>query len=102
MLFLVMEELKTLFLSVNQSVAECLICNKNICANYASSLTDDKWKTLMNLVKTWSSVVLPNDHQYYEFTQAHELILDRKTAFCKQQRSENCRPAFGRHHKSIN
>ena len=49
MLFLVMEELKTLFLSVNQSVAECLICNKSIRANYASSLTDDEWKTLMNV-----------------------------------------------------
>ena len=36
-----MEELKKPFLSVNQSAGKCLICNKDIPANDASSLTDD-------------------------------------------------------------
>ena len=38
-------ELKKPFLSVNQSMGKCLICNKDISANDASSLTDDGWKT---------------------------------------------------------
>ena len=76
---------------------KCFICNKDICANDASSLTNDGWKTLTQLAKTWSSVVLPIDHQYYEDTQFRELIGDRKTAFCKQHRSGHCRPAFGSH-----
>ena len=63
-----MEELEKPFLSVNQSVGKCLICNKNIRANDASSLTYDGGKTLTNLVKTWRSVVLLIDHQYYEYT----------------------------------
>ena len=92
-----MEELEKSFLSVNQSVGKCLICNKNIRANDASSLTDDEWKKLTNLVKTWRSVVLLIDHQYYEYTQVHELIGNRKTAFCKQYLSRNCRPTFERH-----
>ena len=58
---------------------------------------DDGWKTLMNLAKTWSSVVLPIDLQYYEYMQVHELIGDRKTNFCKQHQSRNCCPALGRH-----
>ena len=82
--------MEELFLSVNQSVEKCLICIKDIRAN-------DRWKTLTNLAKTWSNVVLPIDHQYYEYTQVHELIGDRKTTFCEQHRSGNCRPAFGRH-----
>ena len=36
-----MEELKKPFLSVNQSARKCLICNKDIPANDASSLTDE-------------------------------------------------------------
>ena len=79
-----MEELKQPFLSVNQSVGKCLICNKDIRANDESSLTDDRWRTLMNLAKTWSSVVLPIDNQYCEYRQVHELMCDRKTTFCKQ------------------
>ena len=42
------------------------------------SLTDDEWKTLTNLVKTWSSAALAIDHQYYEYTQAHELVVIKK------------------------
>ena len=44
-------------------------------------------------------MVLPIDHQYYEYRQVHELIGDKKNnpAFCKQYCSANCRPAFGRH-----
>ena len=42
-------------------------------------------------------MVLPIDHQYYEYTQAHELISDRKTSFCKQHHSENCYLTFGRY-----
>ena len=40
-----MEELKKPFLSVNQCMGKCLICNKDISANDVSSLTDDGWKT---------------------------------------------------------
>ena len=69
---------------------------KDIRANDASSLTDNKWKTLTNLVTTWSRVVLPINHQYYKYTQ--EQVGDRKkTAFCWQYCSGNCRPDFGRH-----
>ena len=82
---------------MNQSVGKCLICNKDIRANDESSLTDDGWRTLMNLAKTWSSVVLPIDNQYCEYRQVHELMCDRKTTFCKQNRSRSCRLAFGRH-----
>ena len=64
-----MEKLKKPFLFVNQSEGKCLICNKDKSAN------DKWWKTLTNLTKTWSSVVLPIDHQYYE---VHEVIGDRK------------------------
>ena len=64
-----MEKLKKPFLFVNQSEGKCLICNKDKSAN------DKGWKTLTNLAKTWSSVVLPIDHQYYE---VHELIGDKK------------------------
>ena len=92
-----MEKLKKSFLSVNQSVGKYSICNKDIRANDASSLTDDGWKTLTNLAKTWSSVILPTDHQYYEYTQVHELISDIKTTFCKQHGSGHCRLAFGGH-----
>ena len=74
-----------------------LICNKDIRANDASSWTDDGWKTLMNLAKTWSSVILPIYHQYYEYTYVHELIGVRKTTFCKQSRSGKCCSAFARH-----
>ena len=42
-------------------------------------------------------MVLPIDHQYYEYTHVHELISDRKTTFCKQNRSENCYLTFGRY-----
>ena len=49
---------------------------KDIRANDASSLTDNKWKTLTNLVTTWSRVVLPINHQYYKYTQ--EQVGDRK------------------------
>ena len=55
----------------------------------------------MNHAKTWSSVVLSINHQYYEYTQTHELIGDRKTTFYKQHCSGNCCPAFERH-SSIN
>ena len=78
-----MEELKKPFLSVNQSAEKCLICKKDICANDASSLTDDQRKTLTNLVKTWNSVVLPINDQYYKYTLVHEQIGDRRTAFDK-------------------
>ena len=47
-----MEELKLPFLSANQSMGKCLICNKDMRANDESSLTDDGWKTLTNLAKT--------------------------------------------------
>ena len=40
-----MEQLEKPFLSVNQSVGKYFICNKDICANDASSLTNDGWKT---------------------------------------------------------
>ena len=86
-----------LFLSVSQSVGKCLICNKDIRANDASSLRDDGWKTLTDLANTWGSVVLPIDHQYEEYPQVHELMGDRKTLFYKQYRSRNCHPPFGRH-----
>ena len=66
-----MEELEKLLLSVNQIVGKCLICNKDMRVNDASSLTDGGWKTLTNLVKTWRSLVLQIDHQYYEYTQVH-------------------------------
>ena len=49
------------------------------------------------LQKTWSTVFLPIDHQYYEYKHLHEQISDRKTVFSKRHRSGNCRPAFGRH-----
>ena len=75
-----MEEHKKPFLSVNQGVGKCLICNKDIRANDASSLTDGGWKTLTNLAKTWSSVVLPIDHQYCEYTQVRELTAVSKLA----------------------
>ena len=91
-----MEELKKPFLSVNQSVGKRLICNKDICANDVSCLTH-KWKTLTNLAKIWSNVVLLIDHKYHKYTQVHELIGDRKAALCKQYHSGNCCPAFGRH-----
>ena len=52
-----MEELKKPFLSVNQSVGKCLICKKDS-ANDAAGLTDDEWKTLTNLPKTWTSAIL--------------------------------------------
>ena len=61
------------------------------------SLTDDWWKTLTNLVKIWSNAALPIDHQNYEYTQAHELVVNKKTTFCKQYRSGNCCPDFRRH-----
>ena len=92
-----MEKLKKSFLSVNQSVGKYSICNKDIWVNGASSLTDDGWKTLTNLAKTWSSVILPTDHQYYEYTQVHELIVYIKATFCKQHGSGYYRPAFRRH-----
>ena len=57
-------------------------------------LTDGGWKTLTNLAETWNSVVLAIDHQYCEYTQVHELIVDRKTAFCKKHRSRNCCLAY--------
>ena len=82
---------------MNESLGKCLICNKDIRANDGSNLTDDRWKTLTNLVKTWSSLVLPIDHQYYMYIQLHELISDRKIAFCKHYHSGNGRPAFGTH-----
>ena len=90
-----MEKLKKLFLSLNESVEKCLICNIDIRAN--DTLTDDGWKTLANLANTWSSVVLSIDHQYYEYMQVYELIGVRKAALCKQCRSRKYRPAFGRH-----
>ena len=65
------------------------------------SLTDDWWKTLTNLVKIWSNAALPIDHQNYEYTQAHELVVNKKTTFCKQYRSGNCCPDF-RGHSLIN
>ena len=64
-----MKKLKKPFLFVNQSEGKCLICNKDKSAN------DKGWKNLTNLAKTWSSVVLSIDHQYYE---VHELIGDKK------------------------
>ena len=90
-----MEKLKKSFLSVNQSVEKCWTCNKDIRANDASSFTEDGWKTLTN--QNHGSVALPNNHQFYEYTHVHELIDDRKTTFCKQHPSRNCRLAFGRH-----
>ena len=54
-----MEDFKKPFLSVNQTMGKFFICNKVIHVNNALSLTDDGWKTLTNLVKIWSSVVLP-------------------------------------------
>ena len=92
-----MEELKKPFLSLNQIVGKHLICNKDICVNNASSLTDDAWKTLTNLAKTRSSLILPIDHQYYQYKLVHVIIAESKTAFCKQNHSGNCCPAFGRH-----
>ena len=83
--------------SVNQSVGKSLISNKDIRVNNASSLMDDGWKTLTNLGKTWSSVVLPINLQCYEYMQVHELIGDSKTNFCKQHQSRNCSPVLGRH-----
>ena len=65
--------------------------------NDASNLTDDGWKTLTKLAKTLSSLVLPIDHQYYEYIQFHELISDRKIDFCKHYSSRNGLPDFGRH-----
>ena len=94
-----MEKIKKPFMYVNQSVGKCLICNKDIRVNDASSLTYDGWKMLAKLAKTWSSVVLPIDHQYYKHTQVHELISDRKKAFCKQHCSKNYKETFGRHSK---
>ena len=91
-----MEELKKPFLSVNQIVGKCFTCNKVICANDSSSLTDDKWKTFTNLIKTWSSVVLSFDDQYYEYKQVHEPIGDIKETFCKQYPCGNCRLPFAR------
>ena len=76
---------------------DVLICNKDIRTKVASSLTYDGWKALTSLVKTWSSGVLPIDHQYYKYTLVHELIGDREAAFCKQYRNWNCWLAFGRH-----
>ena len=90
-----MEKLKKLFLSLNESVEKCLICNIDVRAN--DTLTVDGWKTLANLANTWSSVVLSIDHQYYEYMQVYELIGVRKAALCKQCRSRKYRPAFGRH-----
>ena len=92
-----MEELKKSFPSLNESVRKCLIGNKVIHVNDASSFTDDRWKTLSSLIKTWSSVVVLIDHQYYGYIQVHEPIGYRKTTFFKQHCSGNCRPAFGRH-----
>ena len=82
---------------MTQSVGKRLICSKDIRANDALSLTDDEWKTLTNLAKTWSSEVLPINRQYYEYTQVYELIVDRKPTFSKQHRSKNFRPVFRRH-----
>ena len=42
-------------------------------------------------------MVPPINQQYYDYTQVHELIGDRKKAFCKQYRRGICRSAFGRH-----
>ena len=50
----------------------------------------------MDLAKSWSSVVLPIDHHYYEYMQVHQQIGDRKIVFGKWHRSGNCCPAFGR------
>ena len=97
-----MEELKKPLLFVDQNMEKFLICNKGIRANDASIFTGGWWKTLTNLVKTWSSVVLPVDCHYYEYTPIHELIDDRKTAFYKQYCCGSCRPASGRHLISIN
>ena len=91
-----MEELRNPFLSVNESAEKCLICNKDIRGSDGSSLTSDGWKTVTDLAKKWSSVVLPIDHQYYEYTQVHHRIGGRKTAFGRRHRSANCRPAFGK------
>ena len=82
---------------MNQSAGKCLIWNNGIPENDASSLTDDGWKTLVNLVKPWSSVDLQIDRQYYKYMQVHELSGDTKTSFCKQYRSGKFRPTFGRH-----
>ena len=91
-----MEEIKKPFLSVNESLGKCLICNKDIRANDASNLTDDRWKTLTNFAKTWRSLVLPLDDHYYKYIQLHERISDRKIAFCKHYHSGNGHPAFGK------
>ena len=61
---------------MNQSTEKCLICNKDIRPNDASSMTDDGWKTQTNLAKTWSSMVLPINHQNIEYTQVHERICE--------------------------
>ena len=92
-----MEELKKSFQSRNESVRKCLIGNKVIHVNNASSFTDDRWKMLSSLIKTWSSVVVLIDHHYYGYIQVHEPVGYRKTTFFKQHCSGNCRPAFGRH-----
>ena len=92
----IFREIEKPLLSVNQTVIKCLICNKNICANHASGLGDNGWKTLKKLAKTWDSVVLSIDYQHYKYTQFYKLIGDRKRAFCKQNHSRNCHPAFGR------
>ena len=92
-----MEELKKSFQSLNESVRKCLIGNKVIHVNNASSFTDDRWKMLSSLIKTWSSVVVLIDHHYYGYIQVHEPVGYRKTTFFKQHCSGNCRPAFERH-----
>ena len=78
-----MEKLKKTFLSANQSVEKCLTSNKGISARDASKLTNGEWKTLTDLAKSWSSVVLPIDHHYYEYMQVHQQIGDRKIVFGK-------------------
>ena len=57
-----MDKLSKRFLSENQIVGKRLICNKDIRAIDASGLTHNIRKTLTNVVKTWSGVVLPIDH----------------------------------------
>ena len=42
-------------------------------------------------------MILPIYHQYYEYTQVHEITGDRKATFRKKHRSGSCRLAFGKH-----
>ena len=50
-------------------------------------------QSLKNMVQSGYT----NRSSVYEYTQVHDQIGDRKTAFCKPYRSKKCHPIFRRH-----